>query len=67
MSALILNQKVKVKPSHKFHPNREGHFQFMSGKSMDCIVLTQFPSPNGGWNSWFVVGAEDLEVPVKET
>lgn len=67
MSTLVLNQKVKVKADHKVYPNREGHFQFMGGKAQDCIVLTQFPSPNGGWNNWFVVGQDDLEVPAKET
>jgi hypothetical protein len=56
------NQKIKVKPDHKFHPSREGFFQFMGGKEKDCVVCSSEPIPSGKVStSWFVVGVEDIE------
>lgn len=54
-------QKIKVKGDHKFYPNREGYFRYLAGKANDCFVCSQHPVANGGWNVYFVVGANDLE------
>lgn len=57
------NQKLKVKATHKFHPNRVGYFQLWGGTKKDCVVLTDKPIPTmNGINDWFVVGEDDIEV-----
>lgn len=61
MSEFKEGQKVKVKDDHKLYPGKQGYFRFDAGKAKDCLVCSDYPVANGGWNSYFVVGAEDLE------
>jgi len=61
MSEFKEGQKVKVKTDHAIYPGKEGFFRFMAGKEKDCSVCSVHPVANGGWNTYFVVGKDDLE------
>lgn len=58
------NTKVQVSPTHKYHPNRIGYFQFLGGPEKNVAVLSESPTESvGSWQGviYFAVGLQDYQ------
>lgn len=59
-----INQKLKVRDNHLYHPGRVGFFQFMGGPEKDAVVLSETPNTPHNYNvrnTFFTVKPQDIE------
>lgn len=60
-----VNQKVLVKETHTYHPNRVGYFQFLGGPEGDVAVLTEKPLQSDGQvGTYFAVSPADVQIVI---